>query len=219
MEQITLAIKPRAITGTRAISKLRRDGQIPGVVYGREFGQSLPVLIDARDLRTALAGQGINAILSLHIEGRKAAVPAMITERQIDPVTRRLLHVDLHAVNLREEIEARVPLVVVGAAPGVKEGGILDLVAREVTVKALPADIPQQIDVDVGALNIGDTLHVRDLVAPPKIKIVDGPEEIVVTLLPPAKIEEVAPAPAEEVPVEPELVGAEKPAEEEIPED
>ena len=105
-----------------------------------------------------------------------------------------------------------------GAAPGVKEGGVIDFVVREIAVKALPADIPEQIEVDVSALQIGDTIHVRDIVAPSNVKVVENPDEIVLTLLPPPKPEEEAP-PAEEVPAEPELVGAEPPAEEEVPEE
>jgi len=215
MEQISLSAKPRTITGTRAMNRLRRDGKIPGVVYGREFGAALPIEIEARDLRAALHGHSLNAVITLHIEGR-GPLPVMVHERQTDVLSTHVTHVDLHAINLKEEVEAQVGLVIVGTAPGVKEGGVIDFVVREIAVKALPQDIPEQITVDVGALNIGDTIHVRDLATSPNVKIVENPDEIVVSLQPPPKVEEVPVAP--EAPVEPELIGAEKAPAEEIPE-
>ena len=217
MEQISLAAKPRTIKGTRAIKRLRAEGKVPAVVYGREFGEPLPLEIEAKDLRAALSGHSVNAVIQLHIDGRRP-LPVMVHERQFDVLSKHVIHLDLHAINLREEVEAEVALVSLGSAPGVKEGGVIDFVMREIAVKALPADIPEQIEVDISALQIGDTIHVRDIAAPANVKIAENPDEIVLTLLPPPKVEEVAP-PAEEVPAEPELVGAEAPAEEEIPEE
>lgn len=216
MEQISLSAKPRSVSGTRAVKKLRAAGRIPAVVYGREFGEPLALEIEAKDLRTALTGHSVNAVINLHIEGRRP-LPVMVHERQFDILTRHVTHLDLHAINLREEVEAEVALITVGSAPGVKEGGVLDFVVREIAVKALPSDIPEQIEVDISAMNIGDTIHVRDIAAPANVKVVENPDEIVLSLLPPPKAEEVAP-PVEEIPAEPELIGAEKPTEEEIPE-
>ena len=107
-----------------------------------------------------------------------------------------------------------MPLVIVGAAPGVKEGGILDFVLREVAITALPTDIPDSIEVDVSSLNMFDTVHARDLQAPQGVTIDEEPNEIIVSILPPSKAEEVAPAVAA-VAAEPELIGEKKP--EEIP--
>jgi len=216
METISLAAKPRTISGSRAVEKLRGAGKIPAVVYGREFGDPLPLEIEARDLRAALLGHSQNAIITLEIEGRRP-VPVMVAERQVDVLSRHIVHVDLHAINLKEAVEAKVAIAMVGSAPGVKEGGVIDFVVREISVKALPGDIPEQIEADISALNIGDTIHVRDLAAPSNVEIVENPDEIVVSLLPPPKVEEVAAAP--EVPAEPELIGAQAPAAEEIPEE
>jgi len=215
MEQITLPAKPRSASGSRAVNKLRDAGRIPAVVYGREFGEPLALEIEARDLRAALLGHSQNAIISLEIEGRRP-LPVMVAERQVDVLSRHIIHVDLHAINLKEAVEANVAIAIVGTAPGVKEGGVIDFVVREISVKALPGDIPERIEADIGALNIGDTIHVRDLAAPPNVEIVENPDEIVVSLLPPPKAEEAAVAP--EVPAEPELIGAAKPEAEEIPE-
>lgn len=216
MDQITLAARPREAKGTRAVKKLREAGKIPAVVYGREFGEPLALEIEVKDLRAALTGHSVNAVINLHVEGRRP-LPVMVHERQTDVLSKHVTHIDLHAINLREEVEAQVALVTVGSAPGVKEGGVLDFVVREIAVKALPGEIPGQLEVDISELKIGDTIHVRDIKAPANVKVVEDLDEIVVSMLPPPKVEEVAP-PTEEVAVEPELVGAPKPAEEEIPE-
>ncbi|MDQ2817453.1 MAG: 50S ribosomal protein L25 [Candidatus Eremiobacteraeota bacterium] len=212
MEQITLAARARTGTGSRIVKKLREAGKVPGVVYGRQFGAPVPIEIEARDLRSALHGHGLHSIINLQIDG-KAPTPVLVHDHQIDILTRRLMHVDLHAVSLDEEIETTVQLTAAGTAPGVKEGGILDFVLREVTVACLPANIPERIEVNVGELQIGNSIHVRDLVMPAGVRMVEEPDEMVVSLLPPSKAEEVV-AP-EAGAAEPELVGAKKPEEEE----
>lgn len=214
MQQSTVKAKPREAAGTPAVKKVRQDGGIPGVVYGRTFGDPLAIVLDAKDLRAALIAHGGSAVVNLEIEGR-GSTPAIVAERQLDVVTKRLIHIDLHAISLDEVVEAHVPLKLVGNAPGVKEGGILDFVVREVTIEALPTDIPDLIEVSVGELNMFDNIHVRDLVAPAGVKITDEPHEIVVSILPPSKVEEPAAAAAVEAPAEPELIGEKKPAAEE----
>lgn len=214
MQQATVKAKPRAAAGTRAVNRVRASGGIPGVVYGREFSGPLPVVVDAKDLRAALLGHGGSTVLNLEIEGR-GTTPVIVQDRQLDVVTKRLIHIDLHAIKLDEVVEAHVPLVIIGAAPGVKEGGILDFVMREVTIEALPTDIPDQLQVDVSGLNMFDTIHARDIVAPAGVKITESPDEIVVSILPPSKVEEAAPAAVAEIPAEPELIGEKKPEAEE----
>jgi large subunit ribosomal protein L25 len=214
MQQTTVKAKPRKAAGTRAVDALRAEGGIPGVVYGRTFGDPLPILVDAKDLRAALLGHGGSAVLNLEIEGR-GSTPAIVQDRQLDVVTKRLIHIDLHAISLDEVVEAHVPLVLVGAAPGVKEGGILDFLLREVTIDALPTDIPDQIEIDISGLNMFDNIHARDIKAPSGVTITENPDEIVVSVLPPSKVEEVAATAVAEVPAEPELIGEKKPAAEE----
>ncbi|HXW51011.1 MAG TPA: 50S ribosomal protein L25 [Candidatus Acidoferrales bacterium] len=215
MQQTTVKATPREAGGTRAVRRVRADGGIPGVVYGKDFGAPLPVLVDAKDLRAALTSHGGSAVLNLEIEGR-GATAAIVQERQLDVVTKRLIHIDLHAIRLDEVVETHVRLVLAGTPPGVKEGGILDFVVREVTIESLPTDIPEQIEIDISGLNMFDTIHVRDIAAPAGVTIVENPDDIVVTILPPSKAEEEAPAVAE-APAEPELIGA-KPAPEEAEE-
>lgn len=213
METVNLSAKPRTETGTRAVKRLRADGKIPAVVYGHEFGETVAVTIDARELRTAMSGHSSHAIVNLTIEGR-GTTPVLLHDRQLDVETKKLIHLDLHAVNLNEEVDATVSIVTVGMAAGVKNGGILDLVSREIEVSALPGNVPDHIEVDVRELEIGDTVHVSDLTAPAGVTITSDPGDIVVTVLPPAKVEEPVAPVAEVAPAEPELVGAKKPEEE-----
>ena len=214
METVNLSAKPRTETGSRAVKKLREEGKIPAVVYGREFGESLAVVIDARELRAALAGHSLHSIVNLTIEGR-GTTPVLVHDRQLDITTRHLVHLDLHAVNLNEEVEATVTVVPVGTAAGVKNGGILDIASREIDVRALPTNIPDHIEIDVRELEIGQSIHVRDLRVPDGVTIVSEQDDIVASVLPPAKVEEpVAAAVPGAAPAEPELIGAKKPEEE-----
>lgn len=214
METVNLSAKPRTETGSRAVKRLRAEGKIPAVVYGRQFGDALPIVIDARELRSAMSGHSVHAILNLSIEGR-GTTSVLVHDRQLDIETKKLVHLDLHAVNLNEEVDATVNIVASGTAAGVKNGGILDLVAREIDVRALPAKVPDHIEVDVRSLEIGQALHVRDLVVPDGVTIAANPGDIVVSVLPPSKVEEpVVVAVPGVVPAEPELIGAKKPEEE-----
>ncbi len=214
METVNLSAKPRTETGSRAVKRLRSEGKIPAVVYGREFGDALPIVIDARELRAAMSGHSSHSIVNLTIEGR-GTTSVLVHDRQLDVETKRLVHLDLHAVNLNEEVDATVNIVAVGTAAGVKNGGILDLVMREIDVRALPVNVPDHLDVDVRSLEIGQAVHVRDIAAPEGVTITADPDDIIVSVLPPAKVEEpvvtgVVPA----APAEPELIGAKKPEEE-----
>ncbi|MBC5825226.1 MAG: 50S ribosomal protein L25 [Candidatus Eremiobacteraeota bacterium] len=212
MEQVTLAARARTGIGSRTVKKMRQAGKVPGVVYGREFGDAMPIEIDGRELRAALHGHGLHSIINLSLDGRPST-PVLVHDHQVDILTKHLIHVDLHAVSLDEEIESSVQLVPVGTAPGVKEGGILDFVLREVEVACLPGNIPERIEVNVGELQIGGSIHVRDLTVPEGVRIVDSGGEMVVSLLPPSKVEE-APV-AEATAAVPELIGAKKSEEEE----
>jgi large subunit ribosomal protein L25 len=211
MEQIKLAAKPREAIGSKSVKRLRAEGKIPGVVYGRAFGDAVAIIIESKDLRAALS-HGAHSVINLEIEGR-GPTPVLLHDRQLDPVSKRLLHVDLHAVNLNEEVETTVRVVAIGTATGVKNGGILDIVMREITVAALPGSIPDHIDVDVRDLDITDAIHVRELPPIEGVRYVEEPDDVVIAVLPPSKVEEPVVAAVAEVPVEPELIGK-KPTEE-----
>jgi large subunit ribosomal protein L25 len=182
-ETTSLPVAHRDPEGSRAARRLRRAGNVPGVVYG---GGEEPVSfqVDARTLRLALAHAG--AVMELNVDGA-AATPVVVKELVRHPVSGETMHVDLLRVRLDQEIQATVVLELVGSesSPGVKEGGVLEHVTRELTIEALPNDIPDSIQHDVSEMVIGDTVTLDALVPPPSVKLVDDPETVIATLTPP----------------------------------
>jgi large subunit ribosomal protein L25 len=196
-----LDVSSRTADGSRAVRRLRRSGRVPGVVYG---GGSEPVSFDAdaRELRLALAGSG--AVLELSVDGG-TATPVVLKEAQRDPVRGETVHVDMLRVRLDEEIHAVVPVELTGAddSPGVKQGGVLEHITRELNVQALPTAIPEAIIHDVSALEIGDTVLVQSIAAPAGVTLLDDPETVLVTLSAPRLQTEAQ----DEIETETELVG------------
>ncbi len=178
-----LAVERREPAGSRAARRLRRTGRVPGVVYG---GGQEPVAfhVDGRVLRQALAHAG--AVLDLSIDGDGPS-PVVVKELARHPVTGDTLHVDLLRVRLDRPIQATVVLELLGVdnAPGVKEGGVLEHVNRELTIEALPTDIPDALQHDVSALQIGDTITVEALTPPAGVRLLDDPEMVIATVTPP----------------------------------
>jgi large subunit ribosomal protein L25 len=200
-----LKAAPRAEFGSRTSRRLRREGLVPGVVYSGG-SEARPFQVTEREVRHVLADGA--ALFDLEIEGAKA-VPVVVKEQQLHPVRGNLQHIDLQEVKLDEAIQAEVAIELEGAegAPGVKEGGVLEHVTREVTVEALPAEIPDRIVADVSAMEINDTLQLSALAVPDGVKLVaEEPEEVTIATLSPPRVEE-EPEPAVEE--ETELVGEE----------
>lgn len=199
----TLKAAPRSDFGSRTSRRLRREGLVPGVVYSGG-ADSRAFQAPEREIRNVL-GEGA-ALFDLEIEGGKA-VPVVVKEQQHHPVRGSLQHIDLQEVRLDEAIQAEVTIELEGTdtAPGVKGGGVLEHVTREVTVEALPTEIPDNIVADVSAMEINDTLQLSALVVPEGVTLVaDDPDEVtIVTLSPPRVEEEPEPAVEEEA----ELVG------------
>jgi len=197
-----LSVNSRSGEGSRAARRLRRSGRVPGVLYG---GGSEPVGFDAdaRELRMALAGSG--AVLDLSIDGAKAT-PVVLKESQRDPVRGETTHVDLLRVRLDEKIGAVVPIELSGVddAPGVKQGGVLEQITREVNVEALPTAIPESIQHEVGEMEIGETILLSAIAVPEGVTFLDDLEETVVATLSPPRLQAET---AEEIEAETELVG------------
>jgi large subunit ribosomal protein L25 len=195
-----LAVAAREPSGSRQARRLRREGKALGVVYG---GGDSPVSfeVDARLLRNTLAHAG--AVLNLSIDGA-TPTPVVVKEVARHPVTGDTLHLDLLRVRLDRVIQATVQLELTGAdaAPGVKEGGVLEHVTRELTIEALPTDIPDAIEHDVSEMAIGDTLTIESITPPAKVTLMDDPETVIATLTPPRLQVE----PEEEIEEETELV-------------
>lgn len=210
----TLKAAPREEFGSRTTRRLRREGQVPGVVYSGGT-EARPFKVGERDLRTILISG--HALFDLEIEG-SGAVPVVIKESQHHPVRGEVTHIDLVEVRLDQKIQADVVVELEGVedAPGAKEGGVLELIAREITVEALPTDIPEHIVVDVSAMEINDTITLSQVTAPEGSEFVlaeDAEEPTIVTLTPP-KLE----AELEEIEEEAALVGEEGEEGEEAPE-
>lgn len=182
---------------------MRNEGLVPGVVYsGGE--EATPFQAADRDIRTIMS-EGA-ALFDLEIDGGKA-VPVVIKEQQLHPVRGDLLHIDLQQVRLDEAIHAEVAIELEGVevAPGVKGGGVLEHVTREITVEALPTEIPDRIVVDVSAMEVNDTLQLSTVSAPAGVTFMaEEPEEITIVTVSPPRVEE---APGPEVEEETEVVG------------
>jgi large subunit ribosomal protein L25 len=196
-----LDVRSRDADGSRAARRLRRDGRVPGVLYGGG-GDSQGFDVDARDLRLALASSG--AVLDLSVDGGKAT-PVVLKEAQRDPVRGQTVHIDLLRVRLDQAIHAVVPLELTGVdeTPGVKEGGILEQIVRELNVEALPTAIPESIEHAVGEMQIGDTIGLDAVVMPEGVTLLDEVEDAVVATLSPPRLQ----VEEEEVESETELVG------------
>lgn len=197
----TLTVAPRTAEGSRANRRLRRTGFVPGVVYG---GGEDPIAfqVGARDLRVALAHGG--AVITLAVEGG-SETPVVLKDQQRHPVTGDTLHVDLLRVDLKQRIHATVVLELTGSddAPGVKAGGVLEQVTRELNIEALPTNIPDTIEHDVSAAEIGDTITLEAVAAPEGVTLLDDAETVIFTLTPPRLSAE----PTDEIETETEVVG------------
>lgn len=200
-DSTALTVQHRDPEGSRAARRLRREGKVPGVVYG---GGEEPVAfqVDAKVLRQALAHTG--AVLELRVDGA-GGTPVVLKELARHPVSGEALHVDLLRVRLDKPIQATVALELTGddVAPGVKEGGVLEHITRELTVEALPNDIPDAIEHDVAEMQIGDTITLEAVRAPAKVTVLGDPETVVATLTPPRLQVEEEP----EIEEETEVVG------------
>jgi large subunit ribosomal protein L25 len=210
-DRATLKVSERTGFGSRESRRLRRSGYVPGVLYAGG-SEARPFKVGEREVR-ALLGEA-QALFDLEIEGSRP-VPAVVKEEQRHPVRGDLLHLDCMEVKLDVEIEAEVTVELEGTeeAPGVMEGGVLEHVTREVTIEALPAEIPERLVADVSAMSIGDTLQLSAIEVPAGVKLIaEEPDEVTIATLTPPRLEE---EPEPEVEEEAELIGEEA---EQVPE-
>jgi large subunit ribosomal protein L25 len=215
-ERVKLQVSERESRGSAESRRLRKQGLIPGVLYGRGKDPH-PIFVPERELRRVLTGAGgLHAILDVTLEGQKTTHPSILKDYQQHPVRGGIIHIDLQEVRLDQPIQASVNVQLVGEPTGVKEGGVLSQVQREINVEALPMEIPEHIDLDVSGMAIGDTLRLVDLSPMEGVTYLDDPEETVLASVAlPAR--EVEPEPEEGVEGE-ELPEGEVPEGEEAPE-
>jgi large subunit ribosomal protein L25 len=214
-ERIKLEVREREGRGSADARRLRRQGLIPGVLYGNGKTPHA-ICVAERELRRALTGAGgLHAILDVVLEGQKTTHASILKDYQQDPIRGHIAHVDLHEVRLDRPIQASVTVQLVGEPVGAKEGGVLSQVQREINVEALPMEIPEHIDLDVSEMAIGDTLRLADLPPREGVSYLDDPEETVLaTVTMPTRVEEPEP----EVEEGEELPEGEVPEGEEAPE-
>ncbi len=179
----SLKVAPREPGGSRNVRRLRREGRVPGIIYGGDQ-EPLAFSVQARDLRLALAAGG--AVIDLAVEG-SGATPVVLKVIDRHPVNGETMHVDMLRVNLKVKIQSVVVLELEGVddAHGVKEGGVLEFVTRELHIEALPNDIPDTMTHQIGDMAIGDILTLDALTPPSGVELLDDPDTVIATLIPP----------------------------------
>jgi large subunit ribosomal protein L25 len=200
-ESTVLTAQTREPHGSPEARRMRREGAVPGVVYGGQ-GEPVSIVVDARDLRHALAAGG--QLIELQVDGD--ATPVVLKEHQRHPVRGESIHVDFQRVRLDRAIQATVLVELVNAeeAPGIVEGGILQQTVSELNVEGLPADIPDHVQIDVSAMQLNETLHLSEIPATPGITYLDDAEETIVATITPPSVEV---EPEDEIETETALVG------------
>jgi large subunit ribosomal protein L25 len=181
MAEVTLEVNRREQTGKEIAKKLRREGKVPAVVYGGHR-EPVAIVVDRKTVSELIqkSEHGIRSVFLLKMAGSDQQRHAMIKDLTIDPISRRMTHIDFVRVVMDEVVRVTVPVHVSGTAAGVKEGGLLDFQVRELHVECLPNAIPDSIDIDVTALGSHDYYRVKDLKLPEGVKVFDDPERVVV---------------------------------------
>jgi large subunit ribosomal protein L25 len=190
LEQIDLKAQVRKSTGKGTARALRRDGRIPAVLYGPKT-DSMMLSIDFKEFEQIVKKANIGSVLlNLQIQnGQTSTRPAMIKELQTNPVSGAFLHIDFYEIDMQRKITVSVPVVTRGKSEGVEEGGLLQIVRREIELFCLPTAIPESIEVDISDLTIGDSIHIREITLPGDVELPEDVDFTVITVLAP-KVEE-----------------------------
>lgn len=198
MDNLILEVEPRQDTGKSAARRLRREGKVPGVVYGIQ--EPSPVTVNPKELEKIFSSDaGENAIIQLEVAGQaKTERPVIVKELQRDAMSDQIVHADFLEIRMDQKIRVDVPLVFEGESPGVKLGGILSVLLRELEVECLPNAIPSEILVEISGVEIGDVIHVRDLTLPGAVELVTDVDDPIVTVITPVEEEEETPEEDEE---------------------
>ncbi len=209
MARIKLGVIVRNGVGTTSVRRLREEGVIPGIIYGKGK-KAVPVQVTTKELH-AVKGMSIaeNMLLDLSVQdekGKPVNKTVIVKEIQKDVIRGDWLHIDFNEISLEEKLKTKVAIEITGDAAGVAQGGILDQIMHELEIECLPVDIPEKIKVDVTNLVLGHAIYVKDIVAPEKVTILSNSESPVVSVALPKAEEEVAAAPAEGAPAEPEVI-------------
>ena len=197
MKQVTLSAIKREKTGKEISKKLRKQGLIPAIVYGPRF-QPLPIAVKFNELESILIKhKGETLLFNLELsDGKPSKIQAILKDYQIHPITDKIIHIDFLAIHEEETITLDIPLEFLGKPVGISKGGVLEILLHELTIECLPSNIPDKIYVDINNLDVGDVLHVKDIKVPEGVKVINDPEETVLTIV--AEAVEVAEEETEE---------------------
>ncbi len=181
MQQAKLEVQQRTVFGKQSARDLRKEGELPAVLYGRAQ-DTVAIQLDARTFRQFLRTYGENVIINMEVSAGNTET-VIIKEIQRHPVDKqKLIHADFIRISLDEPVTSAVPVILVSNPPGVQEGGVLEFPLRQVSLHCLPMQIPNEITIDVGHLDIGDAVHVSELTLDEEIEILDEPERIIATV-------------------------------------
>jgi len=196
MERVSITAKMRE-PGKGVANRLRTSGKIPGIIYGKKV-EPVSISVDEIEMEKAThTSAGMNVIVDLAVEGGDKGL-AFIRDYQADPFKRRFTHVDFQAISMDEPIEIEIPIVLTGECKGVKEGGVISQARRTLHVRSLPDRIPDKIEIDITELMIGDNVHADDVSLPEGVEFPHASNYALLSVVPPTKEEEVAPAAAAE---------------------
>ncbi len=185
-QQIKLNVTSREVRGRRPVGRLRREGKIPGVVYGKS-AEARAISVDQSEFaRKMKEAAGAASLVQLSEDGKKGSTLSVIQETQVDPITDRVLHIDFHEVSQKEKMDTHVTIHFNGEAYGVKnEGGVLELVLHSIDVRCLPKDLPGFIEVDVSEMRVDQAIHVKELPQLPGVEYLADEDQVVVSCAPP----------------------------------
>ena len=210
-KQVKLKVEPRTNVGRSAVRKLKARGVIPAIIYGGK-DKPQPLQVSAQDINAMMShASGENVLVELEVAGEKSNRTALVQEVQHSPVSGDILHIDFHAISMDETIQAEVPLEPTGIPNGVKNfGGLLEQSLRMLTIECLPRDLPDRITVDVSQLNIGDSIHVRQIQLPSGVTSRVPPDLTAFSVLAPTVEEEPVVAEVEAAAAGPEVITEKK---------
>ncbi|MDN5379064.1 50S ribosomal protein L25/general stress protein Ctc [Thermodesulfobacterium sp.] len=184
MRQVNLSVVKREKTGKECAKKLRKQGLIPAIVYGHNF-DPVPISVKANELESILHKyKGETLLFNLEVQnGETQRIQAILKDYQLHPVTDKIIHLDFVAIKEGETVSIDVPLEFVGRPVGLTKGGVIEIFMHDLTVECLPSNIPDKIQVDISNLDLGDVLHVKDIKVPEGVKVLDAPEDTVITIV------------------------------------
>ncbi|WP_022854670.1 50S ribosomal protein L25/general stress protein Ctc [Thermodesulfobacterium thermophilum] len=184
MRQVSLSAVKRDKTGKECAKKLRKQGLIPAIVYGHNF-DPVSISVKANELESILHKyKGETLLFNLEVQnGENQRIQAILKDYQLHPVTDKIIHLDFVAIKEGETVSIDVPLEFVGRPVGLTKGGVIEIFMHDLTVECLPSNIPDKIQVEISNLDLGDVLHVKDIRVPEGVKVLDNPEDTVITIV------------------------------------